>query len=249
MAMGIPNLEFSKLALVDRFFSGTGHSYDRIVNLCTFCCDLWWKGRILRAIPKGSTRIIDQACGTGILTFKIARRFPDCEVVGVELRDEYLGLAREKSRRMNVKKVDFVLGRAEDVLIRGPVDCITSSYLAKYAEFDTLIPNALHMLRPGGRLIMHDFTYPTGRFFPRLWVFYFRILQTLASRVYPEWKTVFHELPGFLKKTPWVSELLPVLKKNDFANIRTVPLTFGTSTMVTATKRSLQRSWSRGPGF
>ena len=59
---------------VRRFFSGTGTTYDRIVNLCTLGFDRLWKQQILRAIPKGSSRILDQACGTGILTLKAAIR-------------------------------------------------------------------------------------------------------------------------------------------------------------------------------
>ena len=45
---------------VRRFFSGTGTTYDRIVNLCTLEFDRLWKHKILRAIPEGSFRILDQ---------------------------------------------------------------------------------------------------------------------------------------------------------------------------------------------
>jgi len=63
----------SKLAVVYRFFSGTGFSYDRVATLCTWGFDRYWKRRIIAAIPSGSARILDQACGTGILTLQIAR--------------------------------------------------------------------------------------------------------------------------------------------------------------------------------
>jgi demethylmenaquinone methyltransferase/2-methoxy-6-polyprenyl-1,4-benzoquinol methylase len=65
--------------------------------------------------------------------------------------------------------VDFILGRAEDVVLDRSCDCITSSYLAKYAELGTLILNAEKMLRPGGLIIMHDFTYPSNPAFLWLW--------------------------------------------------------------------------------
>jgi len=227
----------SGVETAERFFSGTGSSYDLIVNLCTLGFDLWWKQRILRKIPSRPLRIVDQACGTGILTMKIAQRFPACRVTGVEMRNEYLALAKRKAKSLEVRNVDFILGRAEDVLVDGPVDCITSSYLAKYAELDALVRNAVTMLLPGGVMVMHDFTYPRGRLFPRLWEFYFRILRTAGASWFPEWKTVFFELPGFLRQTRWVSKALSELNLNGFTRIGTESLTWGTSTLVTATKR------------
>jgi len=221
-------------AMAHRFFAGTGHSYDTVVKLCTLGFDLWWKQRIVGAIPPAASHIVDQACGTGILTFEIARRFPSCRVTGVELRDEYLAIAREKARTLKLGNVDFFLGKAEDVRVDGPVDCITSSYLAKYAEPESLIRNAKAMLRPGGTLIMHDFAYPKGPLFSRLWEFYLKMLRIAGPRFFPEWKTVFDELPGFLKQTAWLTELPEILRDNGFASVNVETLTWGASALVTA---------------
>ena len=226
----------SKLEVVQRFFSGTGFSYDRVATLGTFGFDKYWKKRIMEQIPAHPACIIDQACGTGILTLKIAGRFPDCRVIGVELRDEYLTIAREKARTLGISNVDFILGRAEDVMLEGGCDCITSSYLAKYAELETLIQNAGRMLRPGGLIIMHDFTYPSNPVFIPLWQIYFQLLRIIGNRIFPEWRTVFDELPAFLRQTTWVSESLSILKENGFSDITTRSLTFGSAAIITARK-------------
>lgn len=217
-----------------RFFAGTGPSYDLIVNLCTLGFDLRWKENILSRIPPNATAIVDQACGTGILTFKIARRFPGCRVTGVELRDEYLNIAKAKAEAMQLKNVEFALGRAEEVRIDAPIDCIASSYLAKYAELGSLVRNAKAMLRPGGVLVVHDFTYPPGTVFARLWELYFKILQTVGSSVFPEWKTVFDELPEFLRQTAWVAELRQALEEQGFTAIQVESLTWGAAVVITA---------------
>lgn len=222
--------------LVHRFFSGTGATYDHMVNFCTIGFDRWWKGKILEKIPPRPLRIIDQACGTGILTFKIAHRFPLCRVIGVELREEYLKIAEEKATALNLSNVEFILGRAEDVLLDESFDCITSSYLAKYAEFGSLIRNSKKMLREKGLLIMHDFTYPAGCAFAQIWGFYFKLLETVGSRRYPQWRTIFHGLPVLLRDTRWVNELVETLQENAFSDISLERLTLGTSTIVTARK-------------
>lgn len=225
-----------KLEVVHRFFSGTGFSYDRVVALCTCGFDRYWKKSIIARIPAQPTRILDQACGTGILTFKIARRFPDCRVIGVELRDEYLNIARERARSSGIRNVEFVLGRAEDVVLEGDCDCITSSYLAKYAELGSLIMNAKSMLRSDGLIIIHDFTYPGHPVFLSIWQAYFQILRRVGTKLFPEWRTVFYELPEFLRQSGWVSESLALLRENAFCDITSESLTFGTSAIVTARK-------------
>ncbi len=222
--------------LVHRFFSGTGPTYDYVANLCTFGFDLWWKRKILEEIPGSSRRIMDQACGTGILTLKIARRFPHCHVTGVELRNEYLDMAREKVRRLKLQRVDFIQGRAEDVFVNDIFDCITSSYLAKYADLPLLVSNAHKMLRTGGILAMHDFTYPSHQVFARIWGFYFKLLQRIGGAIVPAWKTAFSELPGLLRESPWVPELVLSLKENGFTDVRIRSYTLGTCAMVTARK-------------
>ncbi len=224
----------SRVELVHRFFSGTGPTYDFIVNLCTLGFDRCWKKEILERIPKGSIRIMDQACGTGILTFQIARNFPHSRVVGVDLLEEYLNIAQEKARREHVQNVEFILGKAEDVLLRESFDCITSSYLAKYARLGSLTQNVRRMLRRGGVLIMHDFTYPPNHAFARLWEFYFQILQSAGRWKYPQWGTIYNGLPELLRETKWVTELIDSLRENGFSDIRIRPLTFGTAAIVTA---------------
>lgn len=225
-----------KIETVHRFFYGTGFSYNKVVAICTLGFDRYWKRKIVAKIPNRPDCIIDQACGTGILTLDIARRFPNCRVIGVELRDEYLCIAREKARTLGIGNVDFILGRAEDVMLEVKCDCITSSYLAKYAELGLLIANAAKMLRPGGLIILHDFTYPSKLVFLLLWKAYFQLLRMIGGKVYPEWKTVFSELPEFLRQSEWVSESSSLLRENGFRDITTESFTLATAAIVTAKK-------------
>lgn len=224
----------SGAALVHRFFSGTASTYDYMVNLATAGFDLWWKRKIIEKIPPLPARILDQASGTGILTFKIARRFPSTRVIGVELREEYLNIALEKNRKSKLNNVEFILGRAEDVFLKGRFDCITSSYLGKYAELAALIQNAKRMLREGGVIIMHDFSYPNNLIYSWLIGLHFKMLQMLGRRKYPAWKTIFYELPDLLRRTEWVTDLTKALEENQFSHIEVESHTMGISTIVTA---------------
>ncbi|MDW7709937.1 MAG: methyltransferase domain-containing protein [Deferrisomatales bacterium] len=228
----------SQRELVERFFSGTGASYRRTATLGTLGLDLWWKRRIVAAVPPESGRILDQASGTGILTFLLARRFPRGLVLGVELRREYALIAQREKERRRADNVHFVQGRAEDVAVRPPVDCIASSYLAKYADLDALAANARGMLRPGGVILLHDFTYPTRRPLGKLWELYLSLLGAAWGRAYPEWREALDGLPGLVRRTDWVTAAVGALGRQGFEHIAVRSLTVGAAALVSARRGS-----------
>ena len=195
--------------LAEQFFSGNGATYDQIASFSTWWLDGWWKRKILSKIPKTSNRIIKQASGTGILTCKIAQLFPKCRIIGVELHEEYVNIARKKARDLQLTNVEFIHGRAEEVILDGEFDCIASAYLAKYVELNLLVAHARKMLREGGVLIMHELTRPTN------WLF---------------------DLPLLLAKTRWVDELTRALRANKLLDIKVEYLIFGASAIVSARK-------------
>lgn len=226
-----------RLELVHRFFSGTGTTYDFMVNIATFGIDRRWKRRIVDLLPLNPTRVLDLACGTGILTLAIAHRYPRCQVVGVELRDEYLEIAREKVQRLGIRNVELVLSRAEDYRSSERFDCVCSSYLAKYADLQRLTRNTKDMLIDGGLFLMHDFSYPPKAYLAWIWHFYFKTLQLVGSRFFPAWREVFRGLPRLIEQTRWVAELQEALRENGFRHIGTKYLTAYGSVIITARKQ------------
>jgi demethylmenaquinone methyltransferase/2-methoxy-6-polyprenyl-1,4-benzoquinol methylase len=230
------DVEDSRLELVERFFDGTGETYDGMVYWATLGFDPRWKRRMLHHIPEGTGPILDLACGTGISTLSIAGRFPHRQVIGVELRDEYLKFARQKLVEQSVPNVELVLSRAEDYRSALEFDCITSSYLAKYADLALLTRNCHEMLRPGGLLMMHDFTLPPNGWKLSTWRLYFFITRRTVARVLPAWQEIYQGLPELIEETRWVPQLQDALVANGFRDVKVEHLTMGGAAIVSALK-------------
>lgn len=227
-----------RLALVERFFRGTGTMYDFMVAAATLGIDRLWKRAIVARLPPDPGRVLDLACGTGISTLAIAQRYARCQVVGVELREEYLALARAKIARLGVTNIEFVLARAENYRSPEPFDCITSSYLAKYADLDALVRASRDQLKDGGVFLVHDFTLPPKRHLVVLWRVYFFLLQRIGGALFPAWREIYHGLPGLIERTRWLPELVAALERYGFTGIRTDYLTLYGSAIVMAKKGS-----------
>jgi demethylmenaquinone methyltransferase/2-methoxy-6-polyprenyl-1,4-benzoquinol methylase len=216
---------------VPTFFNNTANSYDAIVHWTTFGKDSFWKNKILEQLSTEKT-LLDLACGTGILTKQIAQKFPQSEIVGVDITKTYLEKAKEKLN--SYRNVSFVHQDAEKLDLGRKFDCITASYLPKYCESKILIKTCLDHLNVGGKIILHDFTYPKNRFVSKIWDLYFKVLP-LAGFFLPSWKNVFVNLPCLIKDTNWVEEYEKTMRNNGLKT-RVQDLTWGSSSIVIGTK-------------
>jgi ubiquinone/menaquinone biosynthesis C-methylase UbiE len=68
-------------------------------------------GQALGALPSSPARVLDLGTGTGLAAFVLAQRFPQAEVVGVDLSDRMVELARsntppELGRRVRFEQAD-----------------------------------------------------------------------------------------------------------------------------------------------
>ena len=143
--------------LVPKFFDETGTTYDDVVSYGTLGKDKYWKRKMLEQISDGSS-FLDLACGTGILTREIAKKFSNSKIVGIDITKSYLDVAKENSSHFD--NISFTLDDAEEFKLDSRFDCITASYLPKYCDPEILVKNCITHLKPGGKIIFHDFTHP-----------------------------------------------------------------------------------------
>jgi len=218
--------------LVPRFFEKTAHTYDKIVNLTTFGKDKYWKKEIIKKVPNYSS-VLDLACGTGILTFQIAKKLPDAKILGVDITESYLEIARKKLK--HYQKISFLCQDAEKLNLGQKFDCITSSYIPKYCNAEALIKMCLNHLNPGGKIILHDFTCPKNKIVRSLWNLYFVVLH-LAGYLLPNWEDVFVELPKLIRETRWLDDYEDTMKKYGL-QVDKQSLTLYTSSILTGNKK------------
>lgn len=218
----------SNKELVPKFFDRTSESYDKIVSRTTLGKDSFWKKEILKKIPKCDS-ILDLACGTGILTQQIAQKIPNAKIVGVDVTPSYLEIAKKKLA--SNPNISFVQQDAEKLNLNTKFDCITSSYIPKYCTAEILVKTCLNHLKPGGKIILHDFTYPKNILVRKIWNLFFVILNRLGKYA-PDWKEVFVELPKLIRSSGWLEEYETSMRKNGLI-VERQSLSWGTSAILT----------------
>lgn len=101
-------------------------------------------------------RLIDAGSGRGVMTMACARRFPQAEVLGVDLLERQNEINNQIARQLGLDNVRFQTWDALRLPELGPFDVIISSDTLEHLEDDLA---AVHMFRealnPGGHLIVH----------------------------------------------------------------------------------------------
>ncbi|OEU96479.1 class I SAM-dependent methyltransferase [Streptomyces oceani] len=128
--------------------------------------------RRLRLPQEGSgSRVLDLGCGTGSSTAALLRAAPRARVVGVD--SSWGMLRRATAKRWPAGAVEFVHGRVEDLtetVGTGPFDAVFAAYLFRnLTDPDAVLRQARSVLRPGGRLVVHEYALSGAPAHRALW--------------------------------------------------------------------------------
>jgi demethylmenaquinone methyltransferase / 2-methoxy-6-polyprenyl-1,4-benzoquinol methylase len=221
--------------LAQRIFEGLSPSYDRTLSLVTLMQDSYWKSWLLtRArVVKGS-RILDIGCGTGVLEERIDG---GVEVVGVDITEEMVRLALSKGisslRSLNLADGEHLPFRERSF------DCVVSCYVVKYCNPVQFVKEAARVLRPGGALVLYDFSPPKGPFAP-FHAFYVYGLLKIVGRamepVDPDEAFTYLALPEVIRSRIWDINFRDLLQLSGFRGVGSRRLTGGVVTGFWATK-------------
>ena len=106
-------------------------------------------------------RLLDFGSGSGASTMILARLFPNTEIVGVDILEDELEIARLRARFYGLDRVRFVVSPAGDRLPEGLGDFDFISFSAVYehllpAERPVVLAQVWSALRPGGILFVNQ---------------------------------------------------------------------------------------------
>lgn len=149
-------------------FSEAAGRYDFATRAMSLGRDGAWKRALVAALPElEAPRCLDLACGTGDIAFLLARRYPGGDILGLDLAEPMLAIARRRNRfpRVRFARGDLGATGLEDA----GFDIVTGSYAIRNApELGAALDEIRRVLRPGGIAAFLDFSKPTSPFRQRL---------------------------------------------------------------------------------
>jgi demethylmenaquinone methyltransferase/2-methoxy-6-polyprenyl-1,4-benzoquinol methylase len=172
---------------VNRMFDRVASRYDLLNSLMSAGLHHRWRERAAdraELAPGGSA--LDVCCGTGDLTLELASRLaPGGSVVGCDFSEPMLDLAREKAEARSADGVRFEWADALSLPYdAGRFDAVTVGFgLRNFADRDRGLREMARVLRPGGRLVVLEFTRPSRPPFSTFYSLWFDRIAPVLGRI------------------------------------------------------------------
>jgi len=151
----------------EQHFGEAASRYDIATRAMSLGRDAAWKRALVAALPERSAPVcVDLASGTGDIAFLLAERYPDGEIIGIDLTEPMLEVARRRNRYPGVS---FLRGDMVSTgLAGGSADIVTGSYAVRNApELRQAFEEIQRILKPGGVAALLDFSKPANRLVQR----------------------------------------------------------------------------------
>ncbi len=180
-------------------FDNIAPSYDRLNHLLSFNFDRLWRRRLVRLVAaERPNRVIDVATGTGDVALAMARLLPKSEIVGIDLSEGMLAVARTKSADdERYRKIVWQQGDGEALPVAdGSADVVTVVFgIRNFQDVESGIAEAFRVLRAGGCYMVLEFTEPRGKFFGALYRFYSRHIMPRVGGLISKDRSAYTYLP------------------------------------------------------
>lgn len=134
-------------------------TYDPITQYVLPPGETWVRESLAKAIKGEPRRLLDLGCGTGTTTLMLKHRFPNAEVIGLDLSPQMLVMADYKAREAGLD-VAFRHGNAMATgLPAASFDVVCATLLfheTPPAVAKTILSEAFRLLSPGGQVLVLD---------------------------------------------------------------------------------------------
>ena len=203
-------------------FDDVAHAYDKTNDLLSFGQAKLWRKKVLEKVaPQSGEKILDIAAGTG--TSSMALKLPGVEVVAADFSK---GMLAEGKKRY--PELEFVFADAMKLPFKNSeFDVVTMSFgLRNVQDRDKALGEFLRVLKPGGRLVICEFSHVPGL----LGVFYrayLTLILPLVSRLASKTPDAYSYLSESIVAWPKQAELAKDIAKAGFSKTQWKNLSFG----------------------
>lgn len=231
--------KLNKKEQVEQMFDNISSNYDGLNRVISFGIDVKWRKKVVKLVTeKNPESVLDIATGTGDLAISIARSGAR-KVVGLDLSEGMLSVARKKIKHENLeKKIEMIQGDSEALPFDdNSFDAITVAFgVRNFENLKKGLSEIFRILKPGGIFVILETSVPTKFPFKQGYNFYTRNLLPLIGKAFSKDKVAYSYLSESAAAFPHGETFNNILRKIGFSSVENSPQTFGVATIYTASK-------------
>ncbi len=220
-----------KAGLVRDVFDSVATRYDLMNDLMSFGLHRLWKRYFLATAQlQPGDRVLDLAGGTGdVAALALSRIGDNGEVVLADINQSMLRVGRDRlTDRGLVNGLHYAQVNAEALpFADNYFDCVTIAFgLRNVTHKDRALRSMQRVLKPGGKILILEFSQVTAPLRPVYDLFSFKVLPRLGELVTKD-RESYQYLAESIRKHPGQQALKSMLEEAGFVAVDYRNLTFG----------------------
>ena len=229
----------SKKEQIAAMFNGISGKYDFLNHFLSFGIDILWRKRAIQTLKKNQPKLIlDIATGTGDFAIEALSLKPR-KIIGIDISEGMLSVGRKKLIKRNLtNKIELLTGDSEALPFKDNLfDAIIVSFgVRNFENLEKGLSDMLRVLKPGGKLVILEFSKPKSFPFKQIYQFYFRWILPEIGKLISKDGAAYTYLPDSVEAFPDGDNFLNILNKIGFQKSQCTPLTLGISSIYSGSK-------------
>lgn len=227
--------EEEKAGRVHGVFSSVASRYDLMNDLMSAGIHRVWKDAMMDWLaPRPGQRLLDVAGGTGDVAFRFLRRAPGATAVVLDMTEDML---IEGQRRAEAESfagsLDWIVGDAMALPFEdNSFDVYTISFgIRNVTRIEDALSEAFRVLRPGGRLMVLEFSQLPNPGLQQLYDLYsFNVIPPLGKAITGD-RDSYQYLVESIRKFPDQARFAEMIRQAGFDRVSYRNMTFGVASL------------------
>lgn len=229
----------AKKEVVRDIFNDIAPKYDLLNHLLSMNIDKGWRRKAMKCIGgNGKEHLLDVACGTGDFSMAACRAGVK-RVTGIDISANMVEIGRKKVREAGLEqRVVLQIGDSERMVFAdSSFDAVTVAFgVRNFEHLEAGLKEMLRVLKPGGKVVILEFSMPEHFPMKQLYKFYFRSILPVIGGWISGNKGAYTYLPESVMKFPQGLSFLNILQSCGFTSLVQKKLTFGIASLYIAEK-------------
>lgn len=218
-------------------FDQISQRYDFLNHFLSLGIDKLWRKKAVKILRSfNPDKVLDVATGTA--DFAIAALDSGAnEIVGIDISEGMLSVGREKVKKYN-GRIRLERGDSEHIQFNDQTfDAIIVAFgVRNFENLQKGLTEMNRVLKPGGHLIVLEFSKPSAFPVKQVYNFYFKYILPFWGNMLAKHKTAYSYLPESVMAFPEGEKFLAELSKAGYSSTENRPLSFGISSIYIAQK-------------
>ena len=233
------NASENKKTQVAQMFNSIAGKYDFLNHFLSAGIDIYWRKKAISLLQKSQPKqILDIATGTGDFAIEALKVNPE-KITGIDISDGMLAVGREKLQRKGLaSKIELLNGDSENLQFEaGTFDAVTAAFgVRNFENLEKGLSEMNRVLKPGGRVVILEFSKPTAFPMKQGYNFYFKNILPVFGKLISKDQSAYTYLPESVQAFPDGRAFLAILEKVGFKDTQWQSLTFGICSIYTGIK-------------